>query len=121
MTQDSIQLDFSYLNEISGGSNEFIIETINVLLEQCPILVKRLNQSVENHDLATTAEIAHQMKSSLAMVGLTEAHTMMGDIEQKSRNGEDIAVIIEDVRCVTKQCRMMHAVLEQHLKKLKQS
>ena len=51
-------LDLSYLNDISGGSAEFMIEMIDIFLEQTPLYFNDMAAAIQRKDWATVANVA---------------------------------------------------------------
>ena len=43
MSDINLDLDLTYLNEIADGSDEFIIESIDVFLDQTPVILQEAN------------------------------------------------------------------------------
>jgi HPt (histidine-containing phosphotransfer) domain-containing protein len=95
MTESPLQnkpefnIDLSYLRDVSSGSNEFMIEMIDLFLEQTPGYFEQLNQFIEEENWPKVAEIAHKIKPTLAFMGADAAKEHMAEIETKARNVSD--------------------------------
>ncbi|MFD2515343.1 Hpt domain-containing protein [Pontibacter locisalis] len=61
--------NLDYLNRMSGGDSKFIKEMIRLFLKQVPMELEKLEKAAEAEDLTTAKQVAHKLKSSVAMVG----------------------------------------------------
>ena len=82
----SVKADLSYLEDIAGGSNEFIIEMIDMFLEQTPGYCNEIKQGIQDKDWKKVSELAHKVKPTLAFMGSNSAKDTMAGIEMDSRN-----------------------------------
>lgn len=95
---NNIVIDLSYLKEVASDNTEFIIEMIDIFLEQTPKYVELLTIAIENKDWSKIAEMAHKIKPTLAFMGVNEARDMMASIETRARDKEDYDGIKEDYK-----------------------
>jgi len=79
-------IDLSYLRDVSSGSNEFMIEMIDLFLEQTPAFFEQLSQFISEENWTKVAEIAHKIKPTLAFMGADAAKESMAVIETNARN-----------------------------------
>ena len=82
----SVKVDLSYLEDIAGGSNEFIIEMIDMFLEQTPAYCNDIKQAIVDKDWKKVSDVAHKVKPTLAFMGSNSAKDTMAGIEMDSRN-----------------------------------
>ncbi len=82
-------IDLTYLRDVSSGSNEFMIEMIELFLEQTPVYFEQLRQFIAEENWAKVAEIAHKIKPTLAFMGADSAREIMSEIETSARNLTD--------------------------------
>lgn len=80
-----IKIDLSYLDEVAGGNAEFIIEMIDIFLQQTPGYVSGLNGAIAEKDWKRIAEIAHKIKPTLTFMGLNDEQVQMANIEHQAR------------------------------------
>ena len=80
------KIDLSYLRDVSSGSNEFMIEMIELFLEQTPAYFEQLRQFINEENWPRVAEIAHKIKPTLAFMGADGAKDNMAEIEINARN-----------------------------------
>jgi len=116
-----IEPDLSYLNEVSGGSAEFIVDMINVFLEQTPIYFTELNQAVEKEDWKTTSEVAHKIKPTLVFMGVDKAKSAMEEIERKARQLDSVEDIKAELDKINLLCVHLYAKLEERKVELEKS
>ncbi|MES3019417.1 MAG: Hpt domain-containing protein [Bacteroidota bacterium] len=86
-------IDLTYLRDVSSGSNEFMIEMIELFLEQTPVYFEQLRQFIAEENWAKVAEIAHKIKPTLAFMGADSAREIMSEIETSARNLTDTETI----------------------------
>jgi len=80
------KIDLTYLRDVASGSNEFMVEMIDLFLEQTPAYFEQLNQFISEENWAKVAEIAHKIKPTLAFMGADAAKDSMAEIETSARN-----------------------------------
>lgn len=80
------KIDLSYLRDVSSGSNEFMIEMIELFLDQTPAYFDQLSQYIAEENWPKVAEIAHKIKPTLAFMGADAAKESMAEIETNARN-----------------------------------
>ena len=116
MSQESdpnkLNIDLTYLNEIAGGDAEFMIDMIDIFIEQTPIYTEQLLQAVDAKDWKTVGDIAHKIKPTLAFMGANKAKDQMATIEQNARtesNLEEISMEFAEVKAV---CESLYVLLQ---------
>jgi HPt (histidine-containing phosphotransfer) domain-containing protein len=116
MSQDldpnSSSIDLSYLNEIAGGDAEFMIDMIDIFIEQTPIYTDQLIDAVNAKDWKTVGDIAHKIKPTLAFMGENHAKEQMASIEQKARSGSDLEEIAGEFAEVKAVCESLYTGLK---------
>ena len=87
-------LDLSFLYEIADGSNEFIVESIDMLLQQAPELLQNINDSLNAQEWLAAAAAAHKLKPSMGFFGMLISQELLQEIEQLCKAGaQDPALI----------------------------
>lgn len=82
----SVKVDLSYLEDIAGGSKEFIVEMIDMFLEQTPGYCLDIKQGILDQDWKKVSDLAHKIKPTLAFMGSHAAKEVMSSVETDSRN-----------------------------------
>jgi len=85
--------DLSFLLEIADGSNEFIVESIDMFLQQTPELMWAIYNAMRAQDRVVLAQSAHKLKPNLGFFGMLIAQAMMQEIEAMAKNGDDMSAI----------------------------
>lgn len=86
MDNSGFKLDLSYLKDVASGSTEFMIDMIDLFLDQTPTYFEQLEQFIIEENWPKVAEIAHKIKPTLAFMGVDSARESMAEIEQNARN-----------------------------------
>lgn len=74
-------VDFSYLNEVSGGDYSVMNEFIQIFKEQLPEFIQQFNYAIDNNDYQSFAAIAHKAKSSVSVFGMHRWATILKQIQ----------------------------------------
>ena len=89
-------IDLSTLYEIADGSDEFIVESIGMFLDQTPELLQDVQNAITAKDWVVTAAAAHKIKSNLGFFGMFNSQALIQEVELLGKSGSpDVAVIIE--------------------------
>lgn len=112
-----VNIDLSYLNEVSSGSREFIVEMIDMFLEQTPVYFEQLNEAIQAQDWLVVAHLAHKVKPTLAFMGTHSAKDKIAEIEHKARNQENL----EEISLIFNQIYSQKQQLFNNLKEAKES
>ena len=82
-------LDLSYLNEISGGDNDFINDILTTFLEEMPKDMEQIETAIQNNDNDLIGKMAHKTKATLQLLGLVELKDLAMKIEQTVKRNEN--------------------------------
>lgn len=80
-------LDLSFLYEIADGSNEFVIESIDMLLQQAPESLRDVDGAIKSQDWSTAAAAAHKLKPSMGFFGMLISQELLQEIELLCKAG----------------------------------
>jgi HPt (histidine-containing phosphotransfer) domain-containing protein len=86
-SQSTQDLDLSFLYEIADGSNEFVIESIDMLLKQAPESLQSLDNSIKTQDWPAAAGAAHKLKPSMGFFGMLISQQLLQDVELLCKAG----------------------------------
>lgn len=95
-----INLDF--LKEFSDGNKAFEKEMIELFLKQVPNDIYTLNEAFNNNDATSIKSIAHKLKSSMSIVGLSSVEEHLNFIEKNALNKDMSESLKEKYICITK-------------------
>ncbi|UEG52330.1 Hpt domain-containing protein [Mucilaginibacter daejeonensis] len=80
-------LDLSFLYEIADGSDEFIVESIDMFMQQTPQLVTEISQGIADKNWPVVGAAAHKLKPNMGFFGMLTLQSMMQDIEMMAKSG----------------------------------
>ncbi|HVS94079.1 MAG TPA: Hpt domain-containing protein [Mucilaginibacter sp.] len=87
-------LDLTFLYEIADGSNEFIIESIDMLLQQAPDLLNNIQTAIQLQDWPAAAASAHKLKPSMGFFGMLNSQELLQELEQLCKAGPGDAELV---------------------------
>src|ERR1700761_7695993 len=88
-------LDLTFLNEIADGSDEFIIESIDMFIDQTPELLQIIKTAIVDKRWPATAAAAHKLKPNLGFFGMAISQELFQEIELMAKAGDpDPAVLM---------------------------
>lgn len=90
--------DLSQLEELAGGSMDFVMSMVDTFLEHTPGQVAEMETAYNNGDLSTVGGIAHKIKPNIDLFGITEVTDTVRSIEAKGKAGEDNATLKEEIQ-----------------------
>ena len=89
------------LEELSGGSNDFIKEIISVFLSEVPVQLEALNLSYGKSDYSKIARLAHKLKPSIDLLGIESIANEIRQIEiMTKKNNPNISIELEKINNV---------------------
>lgn len=80
-------LDLAFLYEIADGSDEFIVDSIGMFLEQTPQLVDTISAAINAQDWAVASQAAHKLKPNLGFFGMPWCQATIQEVEIACKNG----------------------------------
>ncbi len=86
MDNSGFKVDLSYLKDVASGSDEFMIDMIDLFLDQTPGYFEQLERFISEANWTKVADIAHKIKPTLAFMGVDSARESMAEIEKNARN-----------------------------------
>lgn len=88
-------LDLSFLFEIADGSDEFIVESIEMFLQQTPELLQAIATAIDNKDWVLAASAAHKLKPNLGFFGMPISQATIQEVEIMAKQGaSDEALLV---------------------------
>lgn len=80
-------LDLSFLYEIADGSDEFIVESIEMFLQQTPELLQMINNGIAAKDWTIVASASHKLKPNLGFFGMPNSQATTQEVELMAKAG----------------------------------
>ncbi|WP_162343890.1 Hpt domain-containing protein [Cyclobacterium salsum] len=78
--------DLINLEEISGGSDDFIVEMIKLFIEQAKLTISGLNTAFDQKDFDEIKNLAHQIKPSIDNLKIEILRPIIREIEELAEN-----------------------------------
>jgi HPt (histidine-containing phosphotransfer) domain-containing protein len=88
-------LDLSYLEEVTGGSSEMIVEMLQLFINDTPDQLSNIESGVKEADWDAVRAEAHKLKPTFQYVGMDDTHLLVAEVETKARNREQLERIPE--------------------------
>lgn len=82
-------LDLSFLYEIADGSDEFIVDSIGMFLDQTPQLLTVIEAAINAQDWLVAAQSSHKLKPNLGFFGMPWSQETIQQVEIACKNGGD--------------------------------
>lgn len=90
-------IDLSYLDLMSDGDDDMKLTMIEMLLEEVPVEMQKMNDLYQAGDWKELREVSHKMKSTLSFIGnsaMTEANKKVEDIAKDVNGLEELPALL---------------------------
>jgi len=84
------KIDLTYLETLADGSNELIVELMQIFIQQVPEFIEEMNTYYDNKDWEALSAIAHKSKSSIDIVGLKDLQVKLKTLELDAKEGKNV-------------------------------
>ncbi|WP_462265070.1 Hpt domain-containing protein [Mucilaginibacter sp.] len=90
-----LNFDLTFLYEIADGSNEFIVESVDMFLQHTPALLQEIGGAVAIKNWPVAAAAAHKLKPNLGFFGMLDSQALAQEVEfiAKSENPDAAGII----------------------------
>ncbi len=88
------------LKALGGGDNEFVLEMIDLFLEQAPRNLEVMRAALDVRDVPAIGKAAHNLKSASAYLGARRLSELCGQVEAKAR-AKDANAVARGVEALT--------------------
>lgn len=110
-------INLEYLNEMSEGNQDLVRDLITMFIRQVPIFNDQLENYYQSGDYMSLGKLAHKIKSSVAMMGISELTTdmkVLEDMAKRGINAEKYPQYISKFKAVTHEAvDELQVILEQ--------
>lgn len=79
--------DLTYLKKVSGNDETFIKEMVHTFIDTVPDVLNQLNKAVQTGNWTAVSKLVHQIKPSLALLGIRALKESAGTIEEACKTG----------------------------------
>jgi HPt (histidine-containing phosphotransfer) domain-containing protein len=80
-------LDLDFLYEIADGSDEFIVDSITMFLDQTPQLLASITAAIDAQDWVVAAQASHKLKPNLGFFGMPWSQATIQEVEIACKTG----------------------------------
>ncbi|UPT65632.1 MAG: Hpt domain-containing protein [Sphingobacteriales bacterium JAD_PAG50586_3] len=81
------------IEEISGGSREFMRDMMQLFIETMPRLADEMVEALNNQNWAGVKSVAHQVKPTMELMGVTSLKDDVVVIEKNAMQQTDLDII----------------------------
>ncbi|WP_158858257.1 Hpt domain-containing protein [Lunatibacter salilacus] len=106
--------NLSNLEEISGGSEDFIRQMIILFLEQAASSISGLEKGVAENDITLIKNLAHQLKPSVDNFRITDLSQWIREVEHLAENNPESSTLSEKISQSNSLLRRVMVQLENH-------
>lgn len=85
MSETNSKFDLSFLNKISGGDKDFIIEMINTFKEMTPEFISNTKRYLENNDYQALSREVHKIIPGVSFLGMKELEKDLAFLEEYAK------------------------------------
>lgn len=90
-------IDLSYLEDMTGGDTEVVIEMIELFIEQTPEHIAAIKNAKYEQNWSQLRSEAHKVKPMFLYVGLLDLNEVCKDIEDSAKNEEDLDTLADKI------------------------
>jgi HPt (histidine-containing phosphotransfer) domain-containing protein len=95
---DNIIIDLTYLKEVASENVEFMVDMIDLFMEQTPSYTQDLKNAIDQKNWEKIAQTAHKLKPTFTFMGIEAGRDLMSTIEHRAREKEDFEGIARDFK-----------------------
>ncbi len=100
LPEEALEINLSYLAQFANGNAEFMTDILKMFIDQTPGQVQEMTRAVSFSNWAETRTIAHKIKPSLALVGISKIEEINSKIEQYAlhrKNTEQLPSLVQQM------------------------
>ncbi|MDD4385098.1 MAG: Hpt domain-containing protein [Bacteroidales bacterium] len=102
--QSYSHIDIAQINLISDGNKELISDLVLMFENQIPIFAKQLDELYASNDFLALGKLAHKIKGSVSIVGITLLANSMKKLEYIAKEGvsqEKYPMLIDEFKTIS--------------------
>jgi HPt (histidine-containing phosphotransfer) domain-containing protein len=78
-----------YIESVSGGDNEIILELVKIFGEQMADMSLEMRTLLDKNDYTALGMLAHKAKSSVAIMGMSDLADMLKTFELQTKDSQE--------------------------------
>ena len=118
MQAEKFSLDFGHLRSLTGDDNEFMIEILELIVDQSPDVLEEMKGQLQTQAYGPLGATAHKYKSSINILGNPDLIRLMKDIEHISTSSEEKEKLMDLVSEFEEVCDLLLDALKVELQNL---
>ncbi|MDX1908960.1 MAG: Hpt domain-containing protein [Bacteroidia bacterium] len=115
----TVHLDFEQLRVLSGDDDDFVIEILEMIIEQSPAVLQDMTAQLQRADYPSLGATAHKYKSSVNILGSPVINSLVKDIELTAFNQGNKDQLPDLISQFHQVCDEMLALVRSELQALK--
>lgn len=115
MQAEKFTLDFEHLRSLTGEDNEFMIEILELIVEQSPDVLTEMHTQLDAQDFESLGATAHKYKSSINILGNQKLMGLMKDLEDTATGNQELQKLTDLVQEFEQVCNLMLTELNNEL------
>ena len=112
-----MEIDLSYLEDITGGDKEMMLEMLSLFLEDIPAQVELIKTAVEEKNMKAVGTESHKLKPALQYVGFNEMYELVKELEIIGKSGDKPEEAKKIMHALEEQLKISLPLLEKTAKK----
>lgn len=112
-------IDLSYLENMTGGDAELIIEMIELFIKETPVHLKTMKIAEEKKNWPQLRAEAHKVKPMFLYVGLSELNEICKDVEDSAKKEENLDSLPEMIEKLETDFNEVVQLLKQKVSELR--
>lgn len=119
MLPKELKIDFAQLSMLSDDDPEFMIEILELIEEQSPLVLTEMKDQLENKSFSALSATAHKYKSSINILGNYTLDNLVKDIETRAKSEETWGELDELMKDFEEVCDRLLSAVRTELEGLK--
>ncbi|HEU0063888.1 MAG TPA: hypothetical protein VFQ58_02615 [Flavisolibacter sp.] len=115
------QLDVAFLDEAYANDAETASYVFQMYLDELPINVKLIQESITNKDIERFRQLIHKQKPGYSYVGLTDVTARLEELQTKCLTINDLTLHEVEIEEVIKKINSSVCLIEKALSHLKEA
>lgn len=84
------KIDLSYLEDITAGDNEVILEMLELIRSETPLHFTNLDEYKKQEDWKKFGAEAHKLKPMMLYIGMPDLHELAESLEKQGKSESNI-------------------------------
>ena len=105
MGEKSKIVDLEYIREMTDNEEAAIKEMVDLFIEQIPMFIDELKNDLKTGNWQELAGMAHQVKSSVAIMGMEETASLLKELEINAKKKAHVQQYPKMISRIEHDCR----------------